>query len=93
MRIHWTEPAIQDFTYICDQSTIQFGDDSRSRRTALRIYEAVDSLTAFPHIGRPGRKPGTSELVISALPFVVIYRLKNDSIEIVRILHGAQKWP
>ena len=92
MWIRWTDPALDDFTHICDHSDSHFGL-TRGRRTALQIYEAVDSLTDFPHIGRFGRKPGTSELVISGLPFIVVYRLKNEAIEIVRILHGAQKWP
>jgi plasmid stabilization system protein ParE len=27
------------------------------------------------------------------LPYLAIYRLRDDAIEIGRILHGAQKWP
>ena len=92
MPIRWTDAAIQDFTRICDGSDSQFGE-ARGRRTALEIYEAVDSLSTFPHIGRLGRRPGTSELVISGLPFLVIYRLGSKAVEILRILHGAQKWP
>ncbi len=92
MRIRWTGLALADFTHICDHSDLHFGP-VRGRRTALQIYEAVDSLAGFPNIGRSGRKAGTSELVISGLPFLVVYRLKDETVEIVRILHGAQKWP
>ena len=92
MRIRWTGPALDDFTHICDHSDAHFGP-TRRRRTVLQIYEAVELLADFPGIGRLGRKPGTSELVISGLPFLVIYRLKGEVVEIVRILHGAQKWP
>ena len=92
MRIGWTDPALDDLTHICDHSSAHFGPN-RGRRTALEIYEAVDSLASFPHIGRVGRKPGTSELVLHRLPFIVIYRIKEGVVEIVRILHGAQKWP
>jgi len=92
MQIRWTDPALQDFTHICDHSNAHFGP-TRRRRTALQIYEAIGTLADFPHIGRFGRKSGTSELVISGLPFIVIYRLKDETVEIVRILHGAQKWP
>jgi plasmid stabilization system protein ParE len=30
---------------------------------------------------------------MTALPYIVVYRIKADVIEILRILHGAQKWP
>lgn len=92
MRIRWAGPALGDFTRICDHSNAHFGP-TRGRRTALQIYSAIDSLAAFPRIGRPGRRPGTSELVVSGIPFLVVYRLKDEFIEVVRILHGAQKWP
>lgn len=92
MRIRWTAPALDDLNNICDHSNSHFGP-ARGRRTALQIYEAVDTLADFPNIGRFGRKSGTSELVIRGLPFIVVYRLKDEFVQIVRILHGAQKWP
>jgi len=36
---------------------------------------------------------GTRELVFSPLPFVVVYRVKEEIVEIARVLHGAQQWP
>ena len=92
MRIRWTEPAARDFTHVCDYTEEQNGP-AAARRVALRIYEAVDQLVQFPHRGRPGRKPGTRELIFTGLPFLAIYRVRKDAIEIIRILHGAQKWP
>lgn len=44
-------------------------------------------------MGRPGRKQGTRELVISRTPFIVVYRLKAKRIELLRVLHGSQQWP
>lgn len=58
-----------------------------------RIDEQVDILLQHPQMGRPGRKQGTRELVISRTPFIVVYRLKGRRIELLRLLHGAQKWP
>jgi toxin ParE1/3/4 len=92
MKIRWTAPATSDFIHICDYSAGEFGE-ARSRRTALHIYEAVNRLAEFPNIGHIGRKPGTSELVIYGLPFVAVYRFKSDTIEVLRILHGSQRWP
>ena len=54
---------------------------------------AVDDLQAFTSRGRPGRMRDTRELIISGLPFVIIYRIREASVEIIRVIHGAQKWP
>lgn len=58
-----------------------------------RIDAQVDMLLLHPHMGRPGRKPETRELVISHTPFIVVYRTRSQRIELLRLLHGAQKWP
>ena len=58
-----------------------------------RIDAQVDILSQHPQMGRPGRKPGTRELVISHTPFIVVYRIKSQRIELLRLLHGAQMWP
>lgn len=58
-----------------------------------RIDEQVDMLNRHPRMGRPGRKKGTRELVISRTPFIVVYRVKGKRIELLRLLHGARKWP
>ena len=92
MRIRWTEPASRDLIQICDYLT---KEDSRAtaRRVAIRIYERVHTLMDFPELGRPGRKAATRELILTGLPYLAIYRLRNNAIEILRILHGAQVWP
>ena len=92
MRVQWTEAAISDLTSICDYSRDHMGDKV-ARETALRIHDSVASLPQFPQRGRVGRKVGTRELVLPDLPFLAIYRIRVDSIEVIRILHGAQRWP
>lgn len=58
-----------------------------------RIADHVSQLLRHPEIGRAGRIPGTRELVISRTPFIVVYRLRDKRIELMRLLHGAQQWP
>ena len=58
-----------------------------------RIVEQVVLLAQHPEMGRVGRRRGTRELVISRTPFIVVYRIKSERIELLRVLHGAQKWP
>jgi toxin ParE1/3/4 len=57
------------------------------------IEAAVDRLRDFPESGRPGRLRGTRELPVVGTPFLIVYRVKRTMVEIVRVLHGAQKWP
>jgi toxin ParE1/3/4 len=92
MRIRWTEPAARDLTGICDYTEEHSGPGA-ARKVALRVYEAVGSLLQFPHFGRSGRKQSTRELVLPGLPFLAVYRVREELIEIARILHGAQRWP
>ena len=92
MRIRWSDPALRDFTQICDYID-EHGSAAIARRVALQIYESIGTLSGFPESGRTGRKPETRELVFAGLPYVAIYRITNDSVDVLRILHGAQQWP
>jgi len=92
VRLRWTELAVQDLKNICDYLDERDGPDA-ARRIALKIYESLNSLPEFPRRGRPGRKPDTRELVISGLPWLAIYRIREEVIEVNRILHGAQRFP
>jgi plasmid stabilization system protein ParE len=58
-----------------------------------RIFSAVDLIERYPTAGRPGRIPGTRELVIAPTPFLIAYRIRRGAIEILALLHGARKWP
>lgn len=58
-----------------------------------RVGQGLRVLKAHPRAGRPGRVPDTRELVIPGTPFIVVYRLRAERIEVIRFLHGAQQWP
>jgi toxin ParE1/3/4 len=64
---------------------------------AVRLDEEIDRhtdmLSDYPLMGREGRVKGTRELVIGRTPFIAVYRVKQKRIEILRLLHGAQRWP
>jgi toxin ParE1/3/4 len=91
MHLRWTDPAVRDLTRICDYIQ-EHGNDATARRVALSIHQQLNILTKFPECGRTGRKPETRELVFSALPYLAVYRVHRDSVEILRILHGARDW-
>lgn len=58
-----------------------------------RIEAAAKRLVNFPESGRPGRADGTRELVIARTPYIAPYRIIDDRVRILRVIHGAQLWP
>jgi toxin ParE1/3/4 len=58
-----------------------------------RIFSAIETLEDFPLAGRKGRVSGTRELMISDTPYLVAYRLYDEDIQILAVLHGARRWP
>ena len=60
-------------------------------RIEQRIKERISRLLHAPFTGRPSRKVGVREVVISETPFIAVYRVVDDRIEILRFFHAAQK--
>ena len=58
-----------------------------------KLYSAIQSLKEWPHRGRFGREEGTRELLFAPLPYIAVYRVKEQGIEVLRIYHGAQERP
>jgi len=57
------------------------------------IERAVDRLAAYPNSARAGRVAGTRELVVGGTPYIVVYRVEQRAVLILRVLHGVQRWP
>jgi toxin ParE1/3/4 len=92
VRVRWSAESIDDLAAL--RAFIASESPASAIRIARRVREIVETLlSANPEIGRQGRVPDTRELVIARTPFVVAYRLRNETIEILRVLHGAQRWP
>jgi toxin ParE1/3/4 len=91
MRLRWTTPAADDLFQIVRH--IQKDNASAARELAQVLYNGCDRFRDFPRLGRKGRIDGTRELVLSSLPYIVVYRIQDEFVEILRIYHGAQDWP
>jgi hypothetical protein len=46
----------------------------------------------FPEFGRVGRVKTMRELVISAKPFIAVYRVSVNKMNILALLHGLYYW-
>jgi toxin ParE1/3/4 len=91
MRIVWTEPALRDLADA--RAYIALDKPAAAARQVELVLSAVASLVRFPESARAGRRPGTRELVVSGTPYLVPYRLRGEVIEVLRVLHGRQRWP
>jgi toxin ParE1/3/4 len=91
MRVRWTTDAASDLEQICDY--IARDRLGTAHRVADDITKAVRGLSTFPNRGRLGRVEDTRELVLAPLPFIAVYELQEEQIVVLRILHGAQRWP
>ena len=91
MRIRWTPTAVADLQQINDY--LKEHHSQYQQPTIRKLYEAIRSLKALPHRGRPGREEGTREILFPPLPYVAVYRVKEQTIEVLRICHTAQVRP
>ena len=77
MHLRWTEAAATDLERIAGYLFSHAPD--RAPRLIRSIYEAPETLLSFPHRGRPGKKAGTRELVLSPLLWIVVYTVRTTS--------------
>ena len=55
-----------------------------------KLYEKIRALKETPNIGKPGRIEGTREILFSPMPYVAVYRVHDQAVEVWRIWHTAQ---
>lgn len=91
MRIRWTPPAAEDLKAISDY--LKDHNPHYRQPTMRKIYERIRALKDAPYPGRPGTIEGTREIFFPPLPYVAVYRVQEQTIEIWRIYHTAQNRP
>jgi len=91
MTLGWTRPAEGDLIDLLD--SIAADDRAAALEAVDRIEAAALHLTEFPLMGRNGSVAGTRELPIPGLPFLLIYRIQDATVLVLRVLHGSRRWP
>ena len=82
-----TDPALADLQHIREH--IGKDNPAAANRIAVQLIAACDRLEYLPERGHPGLVPGTREL-FALQPYVIVYRIRQASVDILRIWHGAQ---
>jgi toxin ParE1/3/4 len=64
-----------------------------ARRVARAIYQAIAQLRKSPNVGRTGLAENTRELTFAPWPYIAVYEIIEEDIQVLRIRHAAQDWP
>lgn len=91
MKVRWLSAALAELDRVYDN--IAQDNPAAARSVFKRIRKASERLKRFPYSGRHGQLPGTREIVVVGLPFVVVYRMAGDTVEILRVFHTSQERP
>lgn len=91
MQLVWSRRANRDLDHIYNYIA---KDNPLAALDMLdTILAAVENLSEYPKIGRPGRTDTTRELVIPSTPYIAVYIVSDQIIEIAAVLHTAKQWP
>ena len=91
MRVVWTLQAQKNLLLV--RHHIENDNRKAAARIANRLRMAAQRLAIHTESGRPGRVDSTRELVVPGTPYILPYRVRKDRVEILSVIHGAQKWP
>jgi toxin ParE1/3/4 len=91
MRVRWLRKAPRNLD---DDATYIAADDTAAARLAVkRVLDAASNLAEQPGLGRPGRVPGTRELIVAKTRYIVPYRVRGETVEILRVFHTSRRLP
>ena len=90
VKLVWTKPALNHLREAHDY--IEIDSPGAAARLIDRIEIAINRLRMFPQMGRPSARPDTRELVIPQTPFIAVYLVRQETVFILAILHGARNW-
>ena len=91
MPVRWLRTALANLN--AEAEYIARDNPAAAARMVTAINTAVEQLARHPALGRTGRVPGTRELVVPDTPYIIPYRVHSGAVEILRVFHGARRWP
>jgi toxin ParE1/3/4 len=89
MQLRWTAQAFADLEAIWE--FISKDSPASADKAVHEIYNSLTILKQFPHAARRGRVERTRELIIA--PYVAIYEVEAEAVQILRVIHSARRWP
>jgi toxin ParE1/3/4 len=91
MRLRWLRQALRNLD---DEAAYIAADDPIAAQMVVeRVLRAVATLPEQPGAGRPGRVAGTRELIDPRTRYIAPYRVRGETIEILRVFHTSRRLP
>lgn len=87
MTVRWRLSAVSDLAGIRDY--IFECNPDVAHTVVERVLRAVDRLDLFPQSGRLGKVQGTREVVVVGLPYIVVYSIDAEHVDVVAVFHAA----
>lgn len=92
MKVHWTLNAIGHLTNIYEY--IALNSPTYARRMVDRITRRSEQISAQPLSGRKVPEYEAEDIrELIEKPYRIIYRVKQDQIDVLAVIHGAQILP
>jgi len=91
MQVKWLRRALRNLEQA--RNYVFQDNPTAAQELIIKIQNAANQLQKYPFMGKNGRVEGTKELIISNSPYILIYRVKEESVEVLRILHTSKRYP
>jgi addiction module RelE/StbE family toxin len=92
MKVYWTLNAIKHLTNIYEY--IALNSPTYAKRMVDRITQRSEQISTQPFCGRKVPEYETEDIrELIEKPYRIIYRLKQDQIDVLAVIHGAQLLP
>lgn len=90
--VRWLKLALEDMETLLAWLEKE-EDKETANAVAQRIWDEANGLCVLPSRGRPGRVPNTRELQVPKTSHFLVYRVRDDAVEIMRVIHFSRNYP
>lgn len=91
MKVRWLSSALRELDRVHEYVARE--NPKAAKSVFKRIRSTATRLGRFPEIGRRGHVQSTREVIVDDLPYIIVYRVSSDGVEIIRVLHTAMDRP
>ena len=92
MRVHWTQNAVEHLVNIYEH--IALNSPTYAKGMVDKITRRSEQITDQPLSGRKVPEYQTDDIrELIEKPYRIIYRIKEDQIDVLAVIHGARLLP
>ncbi|MEQ1532296.1 MAG: type II toxin-antitoxin system RelE/ParE family toxin [Sideroxydans sp.] len=92
-RLEFSEDALIDTADISHFYAVERGNVRAAKKVEITIFKAAENLEFTPELGKHGSIKGTRELVITAYPYTIIYKLTPSKVIVLNVIHQSRQHP